>query len=151
MKKPLPRIAVTAGEPAGIGPDLCVMLAHRAIAAEIIVIADEAVLQQRANTLGLALKTTISDASSHRGDGSLNVLHQPANQAVVAGQLDKANSQYVLNTLITATDGCVDGSFDAMVTAPVHKGVINQADIAFTGHTEFLAEHTHTKQVVMML
>jgi 4-hydroxythreonine-4-phosphate dehydrogenase len=151
LNKPLPRIAITAGEPAGIGPDLCVMLAHRAIAAEIIVIADEAVLQQRAATLGLTLKTTIPNASIHRGDGSLNILHQAAAQAVVAGRLDRANSQYVLDTLITATDGCTDGKFDAMVTAPVHKGIINQAGIAFTGHTEFLAEHTHTEQVVMML
>ncbi|MDZ4099524.1 MAG: 4-hydroxythreonine-4-phosphate dehydrogenase PdxA, partial [Methylophilaceae bacterium] len=78
-------------------------------------------------------------------------LHQATAKPVIAGELNPANSQYVLNTLITATDGCSHSRFDAMVTAPVHKGVINQANIAFTGHTEFLAEHTHTPQVVMML
>lgn len=148
----LPRIAITAGEPAGIGPDLCVMLAQHAIAAEITVIADRSVLQQRAKTLGLALELVSPNSSSaHLGKGTLSVHHQQASRPVSAGQLDSANSQYVLDTLITATDACISGEFDAMVTAPVHKGIINEANIAFTGHTEFLADHTHTPQVVMML
>ena len=152
MNKHLPRIAITAGEPAGIGPDLCVMLAHQAVPAEVVVIADAHILQQRARMLGLPLTTDReTDALPHSGNGTLTVLHRSAPQAVIAGQLNHANSQYVLDTLSTAVDGCIDGSVDAMVTAPVHKGVINEAGIAFTGHTEFLAERTNTAQVVMML
>lgn len=128
------------------------MLAQHAISAEITVIADRSVLQQRAKTLGLALElASPNNSSAHLGNGTLSVRHQQAPHPATAGQLDSANSQYVLDTLITATDGCLSGEFDAMVTAPVHKGIINQANIAFTGHTEFLAEHTHTPQVVMML
>jgi 4-hydroxythreonine-4-phosphate dehydrogenase len=151
LNRPPPRIAITAGEPAGIGPDLCVMLAHKPIPAELTIIADEAVLHQRAEQLGIPINTTAAANSVHQGNGSLHVLHQATAEPVIAGQLNPANSQYVLGTLITAIDGCSHGRFDAMVTAPVHKGVINQANIAFTGHTEFLAEHTHTPQVVMML
>ncbi len=151
MNHPRPRIAITAGEPAGIGPDLCVMLAHKPIPAELVIIADEAVLHQRAEQLHIIINTTVPLDNVHQGNGSLSVLHQATAESVIAGELNPANSQYVLNTLITATDGCSHGHFDAMVTAPVHKGVINQANIAFTGHTEFLAEHTHTPQVVMML
>jgi len=151
LKTDLPRIAVTAGEPAGIGPDLCVMLAHHAIAAEIVVIADEIMLQQRARSLGLELHIERGQGRAHHGDGSLQVLHLATSQAVVAGKLNCANSQYVLSTLTTALEGCLQHRFDAMVTAPVHKGIINQAKIPFTGHTEFLAEHSKTEQVVMML
>jgi 4-hydroxythreonine-4-phosphate dehydrogenase len=127
------------------------MLAHKPIPAELVIIADEAVLHQRAEQLGILINTTVPLDNVHQGNGSLSVLHQATAESVIAGELNPANSQYVLNTLITATDGCSHGHFDAMVTAPVHKGVINQANIAFTGHTEFLAEHTHTPQVVMML
>jgi len=151
LNHPRPRIAITAGEPAGIGPDLCVMLAHKPIPAELVIIADEAVLLQRAEQLGILINTTNPLDNVHQGNGSLSILHQATAEPVIAGELNPANSQYVLNTLLTATDGCSHGHFDAMVTAPVHKGVINQANIAFTGHTEFLAEHTHTPQVVMML
>jgi 4-hydroxythreonine-4-phosphate dehydrogenase len=148
----LPRIAITAGEPAGIGPDLCVMLAHKPVAANIVVIADEAMLLQRAQTLGLSLNINQQPGTAtHAGDGTLNVLHHSCAQTVTPGTLNCANSQYVLNTLMTAADGCLNGNFDAMVTAPVHKGIINQAHIPFTGHTEFLAEYTQTAQVVMML
>ena len=151
MKNALPRIALTAGEPAGIGPDLCVMLAHHPIRAEIIVIADEIMLQQRAQALGLDLQIKRTQGSAHQGNGSLQVLHQSTSQAVVPGKLNCANSQYVLATLSTALEGCLHGRFDAMVTAPVHKGIINQANIPFTGHTEFLAKHARAEQVVMML
>lgn len=151
MNHPLPRIVITAGEPAGIGPDLCVMLAHKPIPAQLAIIADQTVLQQRAEQLGILINTTAVAGIVHQGNGSLRVLHQATAEPVIAGQLNPANSQYILNTLITAADGCRHGRFDAMVTAPVHKGVINQANIAFTGHTEFLAEHTRTPQVVMML
>jgi 4-hydroxythreonine-4-phosphate dehydrogenase len=136
--KPLPRIAITSGEPAGIGPDICVMLAQQTIAAIITIIGDADVLVARANQLNIPFYTK-------------NVLHVPTAAPVLAGTLNPANSQYVLNTLNAAIDGCLNGEFDAIVTAPVHKGVINDAGIAFTGHTEFLAERTNTKNVVMML
>jgi 4-hydroxythreonine-4-phosphate dehydrogenase len=160
---PFPRIIITAGEPAGIGLDLCVMLATRPLPAQIVVIADQQALLQRALLLGLHLdiqdhpnqnstrNSTQSMPEPHSGNGKLNVLHLPAPAAVIAGQLDPANSEYVLQSLVTAADQCTQGEFNAMVTAPVHKGVINDAGIAFTGHTEFLAQHTDTDQVVMML
>lgn len=150
MTARLPRIAITAGEPAGIGLDLCVKLAQLPLAAKIIVIADQYALKQRAQTLGLPLHIC-ADEVPHLGNGGLQVLHHPIAEPVVAGQLNPNNSAYVLNTLKSATNGCMNGTFDAMVTAPVHKGVINDAGIAFTGHTEYLAELTNIKQVVMML
>lgn len=149
-----PRIVVTAGEPAGIGPDLCVMLANHPVNAELIVVADAAMLKTRANAINLALKIKPFDAnvhSIHSGDGTLTVLHTPANQPAIAGKLNAQNSTYVLKTLETAALGCMQDQFDAMVTAPVHKGIINEAGIDFSGHTEFLAELTNTPQVVMML
>lgn len=151
MQKSLPRLVITAGEPAGIGPDLCIMLAHKPVNAELVVIADKTLLEGRAKQLGIALNVTETNAGCHKGNGNLNVLHHAAAVPAIAGKLDLANSQYVLDTLVTAVDGCTNGTFDAMVTAPVHKGIINQAGITFTGHTEFLADHTHTSQVVMML
>lgn len=151
----LPRIVITAGEPAGIGLDLCVMLAWQALPISIVVIADRDALKNRAAMLSLALHVEDFHQShtdqQHTGNGQLYVLHQPVSTAVVAGRLNPVNSNYVLKTLSTAIDGCLSHQFDAMVTAPVHKGVINDADIAFTGHTEFLAEYTSTPQVVMML
>lgn len=159
MNNTLPRIAITAGEPAGIGPDLCVLLAHRALNAQIVVIADSDMLQARAEQIGVALNTqpfTESQRQPHSGNGSLTVLHQAINSPAIAGTLNAENSAYVLETLRTAALGCVSDQdktnlFDAMVTAPVHKGIINDAGIPFSGHTEFLAELTNTEQVVMML
>lgn len=133
-----PRIALTAGEPAGIGPDLCVQLAQRQPDADITVIADRTLIEQRAQQLGLSL-------------GKLNILHIPLAAPCAPGRLDPANSRYVLQTLTYAAQGCLKGEFDAMVTAPVHKGIINDAGVPFTGHTEFLAEFTGTEHVVMML
>lgn len=154
MTKQLPRIVVTAGEPAGIGPDLCVMLAHQPLDAQLVVVANTEMLQARAKSLNLTLNTVTYDANinqAHAGNGSLTVLDQSINAPVVAGQLNTINSNYVLETLKKAALGCIKGEFDAMVTAPVHKGIINDAGIAFSGHTEFLAELTNTAQVVMML
>lgn len=154
MSNKLPIIAITAGEPAGIGPDLCVMLAHQAINAHIVVIADENMLKARAAQHDLTLKTEPYSAPNHQphlGNGTLNVIHEQTFTPVSAGCLNTLNSQYVLNTLSIAGNGCVNKSFDAMVTAPVHKGIINEAGIAFSGHTEYLAELTNTPQVVMML
>ena len=144
-------IALTAGEPAGIGPDLCVLLAQHKPAARIVVIADRQLLADRARLLGLPLHLTEFDPAAAAPDTGLEILHVPLAQDAVAGQLNPANSRYVLDTLSAAARGCLDGTFDAMVTAPVHKGVINDAGIPFTGHTEFLAELTGTPQVVMML
>jgi 4-hydroxythreonine-4-phosphate dehydrogenase len=134
----LPRIAITSGEPAGIGPDICVMLAQHEIKADITIIGDKKVLAERAKLLNLSFDTT-------------KVLHTPTALPVLTGTLNPANSQYVLNTLTLAMDGCTAGEFDAVVTASVHKGVINEAGIAFTGHTEFFAEHLRAPHVVMML
>ncbi|SNR65418.1 4-hydroxythreonine-4-phosphate dehydrogenase [Methylobacillus rhizosphaerae] len=150
----LPRIAVTAGEPAGIGIDLCVMLASQPLSTRLVVIADQNVLLERARALQLPLQLHTYDATDwqeHDGQHHLTVLHLPCPAPVLAGELNPDNSTYVLQTLERAIDGCMQSEFDAMVTAPVHKGVINDAGIAFTGHTEFLAERTATPQVVMML
>ena len=154
MTKQLPRIAITAGEPAGIGADLCVLLAHQPLNAEVVIIADANMLQARAKALNSDIKIQEYSEKSHTahlGNGAITVLHQAISQPAVARQLDARNSQYVLNTLKTAALGCANQQFDAMVTAPVHKGIINDAGIAFSGHTEFLAELTNTPQVVMML
>jgi 4-hydroxythreonine-4-phosphate dehydrogenase len=144
---------VTAGEPAGIGPDLCVGLARRRLPARIVVVADRELLKGRARLLGMPLKVADHPAGAGAAPraGTLAVLHVPLAQAAVPGQLNPANSGYVLRTLEAAADGCLEGAFDAMVTAPLQKSVINDAGIAFTGHTEFLAAHTRAEHVVMML
>jgi 4-hydroxythreonine-4-phosphate dehydrogenase len=155
VNEPIPRIAITSGEPAGIGLDLCVLLAHQAIDAEIIFVADPHALGARANQLGLSIKTNLFDKNKipevHIGNGNITLIPTRTAETVVAGQLNANNSAYVIEMLATATDGCLSGEFDAMVTAPVHKGIINQAGIDFTGHTEFLAERSSNAQVVMML
>ena len=135
------------------------MLAHKALDAHTVVIADSAMLQQRAAQIGINIQIipfVETERQPHRGDGKLVVLHLPLQNTAVAGKLDANNSHYVLETLKTAALNCATEQnraklFDAMVTAPVHKGVINDAGIAFSGHTEFLAELTDTAQVVMML
>jgi 4-hydroxythreonine-4-phosphate dehydrogenase len=140
-----------------------VLLAQHDIAADIAVIGDANMLLQRAQQLNIDVNIhayeAIQTPQKHHKN-SLKVLHIPTAAAVYAGSLNPANSPYVLNTLTCAIDGCTsngrtggafDAGFDAIVTAPVHKGVINDAGIAFTGHTEFLAEHTQTNNVVMML
>ena len=145
-------IAVTAGEPAGIGPDLCVQLAQRRLPARIVVIADGGLLEERARRLRLPLRIEPYAASGARfGRGRLLVHHVPLARRAVPGRLDAANSRYVLRTLETAVAGCRDGTYDAMATGPVQKSVISEAGIPFTGHTEFLAERTRTRTVVMML
>ncbi|MEN6584794.1 MAG: 4-hydroxythreonine-4-phosphate dehydrogenase PdxA [Sulfuricella sp.] len=153
MSSSLPIIALTAGEPAGIGPDLCVLLAQQAYPARVIVLADKTLLAARAKALKLPL--AIMDyaplADQPAPPGALEVMHVPLAAPVQPGKLDAANSRYVLDTLRSAVEGCLNGTFGALVTAPVHKGVINDAGIPFTGHTEFLAEQTGTPRVVMML
>lgn len=146
MTQPL---AITAGEPAGIGPDLCLQLAHHA--QPLVVIADKSLLQQRAARLGIDIQFHDYTSSRQFVAGKLSVLHIPLAHPSQAGELDPANGPYVLEILRRAVQGCMSGEFSGMVTAPVHKGVINDAGIPFTGHTEFLAELTRTPQVVMML
>jgi 4-hydroxythreonine-4-phosphate dehydrogenase len=146
MQRPL---AITSGEPAGIGPDLCLQLAHHEL--PIVVIADNTLLTQRAKQLGINVLLHAYTPSAALVPGKLNVLHIPLASPVETGQLDPTNSVYVLETLRRAVQGCVTGEFSAMVTAPVHKGIINDAGIPFSGHTEYLAEQTKTPQVVMML
>jgi len=152
--KPL-RFALTPGEPAGIGPDLCLLLATQAQPHPLIAITDRDLLAERATQLGLAIDLRPvgpgqwPDAPAPAG--SLYVWHTPLAHPAVAGELDKANAAFVLETLTRAGLGCLNGDFAGMVTAPVHKGVINEGGVAFSGHTEFLAELTHTAQVVMML
>ena len=147
----LPVIAITSGEPAGIGPDICLALATRRLACRAVVLADRALLEARAARLGLDVRMCAFDPVRSAAAGELEVLHVPLAAPVTAGSLDPANSRYVLALLERAAAGCTDGSFAAMVTAPVHKGVINDAGIAFTGHTEYLAALTSTPRVVMML
>jgi 4-hydroxythreonine-4-phosphate dehydrogenase len=148
------RIALTPGEPAGIGPDLVIALAQQNFAVELVAIADPELLQQRAEQLGLPLTTKPFDPDqpccAHQA-GTLTVYPVTLSAPCQPGQLNSVNAQYVLKTLTLATEGCLNKQFAAMVTAPVHKGVINDAGIPFSGHTEFLAELTDTPQVVMML
>tara|TARA_R110001583_G_scaffold41891_1_gene133176 strand:- start:77257 stop:78231 length:975 start_codon:yes stop_codon:yes gene_type:complete len=148
------RIALTAGEPAGIGPDLCVQLAQHQQTCELVVIADPQLLQQRAEQLGLPIKLKLTDLSKPAyvpAKGTLCYLPVELAEPVRAGELNPLNSSYVLNTLQLALDGCLSGSFDAVVTAPVHKGIINDAGFTFSGHTEFFADGAGVEQVVMML
>ncbi|MBE0626527.1 MAG: 4-hydroxythreonine-4-phosphate dehydrogenase PdxA [Burkholderiales bacterium] len=147
----LPLVAVTSGEPAGIGPDICLALADAHLPCRAVILADRDLLAARAARLGLAPRLRAYDAAQLPAEGELEVLHLPLAVPVTAGRLDTANSAYVLALLDRAVAGCGDGSFAAMVTAPVHKGVINDAGVAFTGHTEYLAALTSTPRVVMML
>lgn len=144
-------LVVTAGEPAGIGPDLCIGLVSSLPSIPLVVVADKNLLAQRASQLGLNIKLYDYVENQPIPRDGLTVLHIPLQAECVAGQLNVENSSYVLATLSRALDGCVSGEFAALVTAPVHKGIINDAGIEFTGHTEFFAERTNTPQVVMML
>jgi 4-hydroxythreonine-4-phosphate dehydrogenase len=151
------RLALTPGEPAGIGPDLVVGLAQRPQACEILVIADPELLTQRAEQLGLPLKLRIHTLESLKTApaatkaGELAVFPQTLCAPVRAGELDPSNAAYVLASLDRAIELCQQGLCQAMVTGPVHKGVINDAGIPFSGHTEYLAEATTREKVVMML
>jgi 4-hydroxythreonine-4-phosphate dehydrogenase len=147
-----PPIVVTAGEPAGIGPDLCIQLAQQVLPWPWLVIADPELLLQRAAQLGLplTLQQYEPDPIWQNQPGVIRVVPENLAAPVIAGQLNVDNSAYVLRTLRRAVQGCIGGEFAAMVTAPVHKGIINQAGIAFTGHTEFIAELTGGTPVMML-
>ena len=150
MSEYLPTIILTAGEPAGIGPDLAVMASQMNLDCRLAVCADPVLLTDRANMLGISLRITDWDNQQH-SIGQLSVLPVNLNQPAAAGQLDVENADYVLNTLRIAANGCLQGEFDALVTGPLQKSVINDAGIHFTGHTEFLADLSNTHRVVMML
>lgn len=154
-----PRLAITSGEPAGVGPDLCVQLAQAGIAAQLgaqlIVFADPQLIEQRARQLKIALDIIVLDTlDSPCGasrPGVLQVFPVTLASPVTPGQLNPDNVPYVLNLLQQATQACLSGACQGLVTAPLHKGVINDAGVKFSGHTEFLAELTHTNLPVMML
>ncbi|MES2490300.1 MAG: 4-hydroxythreonine-4-phosphate dehydrogenase PdxA [Pseudomonadota bacterium] len=148
------RILITPGEPAGIGPDLVLALAQSAYPLQLVAVCDPALLQHRAQQLGLPTKlklVTLDSASTPTDAGTLAVLPVPLAAPVQAGTLDKRNASYVLDTLTIAAKACQQGKAQALVTGPVQKSVINDAGIAFSGHTEFLAELCHAPMPVMML
>lgn len=149
-----PRVVITPGEPAGIGPDLVIKLAQQSWLAELVVCASPALLYERARLLGLPLTLhhyIPGQVPRQQAAGSLTVLPVELNSPSDPGHLCQANSHYVLETLTRACDGCLNGEFAALITGPVHKGIINDAGIAFSGHTEFLAESAECDKVVMML
>ncbi len=149
----VPRIALTAGEPAGIGPELCIQLAQRPHPAELVVLADPHLLQQRAVQLGLPLRLLNYAAAtppSPQQPGELRILAHTLAAPVACGVPDPANADYLLATLRRAAQGCMTGEFAAMVTAPINKAVIMDAGHAFSGHTEYLAELTHSQPVMML-
>ncbi|GDX85217.1 4-hydroxythreonine-4-phosphate dehydrogenase [Methylococcaceae bacterium] len=150
----LPQIALTAGEPAGIGADLCIQLVQEIFpACELVVLADPELLQQRAKQLNLPLTLHHFDPSKPKTmlpRGHLTILPVSLKSPVEAGVLNYENSKYVLELLDLATQGCLSKTFAAMVTAPVHKGVINEAGFAFTGHTEYIAEKAGGHPLMML-
>lgn len=148
------RVVITPGEPAGIGPDLVVQLAQRSWPVELVICADASVLEARAKQLNLPLTLLPYQAETAplpQQAGTLTLLPVPLRTPVVPGQLSTENGHYVVETLARACDGCLSGEFAALITGPVHKGVINDAGVAFTGHTEFFEERSHSAKVVMML
>lgn len=152
MSTALPRLALTAGEPAGVGPELLVRLAATPLAADLVAVTDHHLLQRAAARCG-ATVTLIDDdgrAIGHRAPGSLRVRHVPLGATEIPGQPDPGNAAHVLATLAAAADGCMDGRYGAVVTAPLQKSSINEAGIPFSGHTEFFAARARA-DVVMML
>jgi len=147
------RIALTSGEPAGIGPELCLAAARAQLPVELVCLADRTLLAERAAQLGWPINLRDYDPNTRQPSrpNTLTVLHIPLAAPSKAGQLDKRNARYVLDLLDRAIKGTVSGEFAAIVTAPVHKGVINDGGVPFTGHTEYLAEHTGGSLPVMML
>jgi 4-hydroxythreonine-4-phosphate dehydrogenase len=146
-------IAVTAGEPAGIGPDLCLALASVDLPCSLVIIGSHPLLAERARQLKLpvTLRPYLRGRHAPHEAGSIDVIDVPLAAPCVAGRLDPANAPHVLALLDRAIAGCVDGEFAAMVTAPVQKSVINDAGVPFTGHTEYLATQTGAAHPVMLL
>ncbi len=149
----LPGLILTAGEPAGIGPDLCLQLADHSWPARLAVAGNMDLLRQRAQLLGIkvTLKECDLDSVAEHEPGTIQVAHCPLESPVIAGKLNTANAAHVLQLLDMASDACTSRKADAIVTAPLQKSVINDAGIPFTGHTEYLAERTGTATPVMLL
>ena len=148
------RIAITPGEPAGIGPDLLITLAQQAWDAQLVVLADAKLLKERAKLLGLPISLIEFDENAPAKAtpaGSVYIYQVNLGDDVELGVLNDANGQYVLDTLRIASEKNMDGTFDAVVTGPVHKGIINKAGISFSGHTEYFAQQSNTADVVMLL
>lgn len=151
-----PRIIITPGEPSGIGPDICIQLSqdlpsNNLDTYNLTVVADPGLLEARARQLGLPIHITDTNNTTTKTPGSIQVLPVMQASSVECGQADPENADYILKTLQIAVKACLSGQFDAMVTGPVHKGIINDAGIPFTGHTEYLAKLCKTEYVVMML
>jgi len=151
--KSIKRIALTPGEPAGIGPDLFIQLAQQDFPCQLIAIASPETFAQRAKQLGISIQINEFDSSlpqAAQTAGCLTVLPVELPEPAQCGQTNPLNSRYVLKTITKATKGCMDGFFDAMVTGPVHKGIINEAGFSFSGHTEYIAEITGGHPVMML-
>ncbi|WP_295455898.1 4-hydroxythreonine-4-phosphate dehydrogenase PdxA [uncultured Thiodictyon sp.] len=148
-----PRLAVTPGEPAGIGPDLLVRLVQEPLNAQLVAVADPGLLTARARALGLPLQCLKYESEGARAPnppGSVMVVPVALGAPVYPGRLDCTNAAYVLETLRVACDGARAGAFAALVTGPVHKGIINDAGLPFTGHTEFLAARCAAHPVMLL-
>jgi 4-hydroxythreonine-4-phosphate dehydrogenase len=153
IRDALPRLAITAGEPAGIGPELVAKLAATGIAADLVAIADPGLIANAARSAGidLVLRNYDGAAITARAPRELRIVPMSQSAPVTPGVLDPRNAAYVLATLARASDGATSGEFDAIVTAPVHKGVINDAGVPFTGHTEFFAQRARRKVAMMLV
>ena len=147
---PEPRIVITSGEPAGIGPDIIASIDPARFNARLCVIGDRGMLQARVNVLNTGLELVEYDAET-RSRHALEVIHEKLATPCQPGQLESANAGYVLKLLERACSGCLEHEFDAMVTAPVQKEIINRAGIEFSGHTEYLAELCNSPRPVMLL
>ncbi len=151
----MPSLVVTPGEPAGIGPDVLLTLAASGFSAPLVAIADIQLLRERAQTLKVPVTCVdVSEADLENiqvKPGELRVLHTPLFESVRAGELNAANAPYVIKTLDKAIALCLQGKASGLVTGPVHKGIINDSGMAFTGHTEYLRDQSQTQEVVMML
>ena len=145
-----PHIVISSGEPSGIGLDLCVLLSTKKFPAFISVVGDKNALADRAAQLNKSITFYENTSIEHKGDHSLSIHHIPACENIQTGLLNPKNNQYVIDVLNFALDGCLNKSFDALVTAPIHKSIINESH-PFTGHTEYIAHYTDTKNEVMML
>lgn len=148
------RIAITPGEPAGIGPDLVISIAQQAWPVQLVVVASKELIKQRAQQLNLPILLMDYDADLEafpQAAGTLTILDIPITQPSIAGTLDTNNGAYVVETLKVASDKNMSGEFEAIVTGPVHKELINKSGVPFSGHTEYFANQANCSDVVMML
>jgi len=145
-----PKIAITCGEPAGIGPDIISCINPREFDARLIVIGDRSLLEARAQTLQSSIDFVDYSAESDVTN-SVEIIHQPLAKPATPGKLDSDNAACVLQTLDRACQGCLSGEFDAMVTAPVHKEIINRGGMPFSGHTEYLAELCNARPLMLLI